>query len=264
MKKEDLNQKRVCDSGPDHREAAAHLTHMHSMLNNSQNHSSSLQELFYFNTRNCSLLNTIPLPSIGNEMPLSLSESAERNSSAAAPWKDSFHLRFSSGKDSLDRVSHCINSISVMGWLEKACSFAGDFSSCCLGDNVVCFAHLWLGSLQYNKKLQFLELEMSSSKESESQLAFLKELELGGLPDLSSVPVASLNEYAVGLLNNQKPCFCLCYLNLMSSEQTLQYKQMLSNIQYVTNDFHTIQLVISVLAFALAGLWYAVVKVKKY
>ncbi|KAF1404668.1 hypothetical protein FQV24_0014381, partial [Spheniscus mendiculus] len=151
-----------------------------------------------------------------------------------------------------------------MGWLEKACSFAGDFSLCCPGDNLVCFAHFWPGNLRYNKKLQFLELDMSSSKENELQLAFLKELELGGLPALYSVPVASLNEYVMELLNNQKPCFFLCYLNLVSSEQTLGYRQMLSNIQYVTNNFHIIQLVISVLAFALAGLWYAVVKVKKY
>lgn len=184
MKKEDLNQKQVCGSGPDHHKAAAHLTHIHSVLNNSQNHSTSLQELFYFNTRNCSLFNSIPLPSIGKEMPLSLSESAGRNSSAAAPWKDSFHLCFSSEEDSLDRVSHCINSISVMCWLEKACSFAGDFSLCCPGDNLVCFAHFWPGNLRYNKKLQFLELDMSSSKENELQLAFLKELELGGPPAL--------------------------------------------------------------------------------
>lgn len=264
MKKEDLKQKQVHDSGPNHHKAAAHLTHMHSMLNNSQNHSSSLQELFYFNTRNCSLFTTIPLPSVGKEMPLSLSESAGGNSSAAAHWKDSFHLHFSPGKDSLNGVSHCINSISVMGWLEKACSSAGDFSPCCPGDNSVCFAHFWLGSLQYNKTLQFLELEMSSSEENELQLAFLKELEFGGLPDLDSIPVASRNEYSMGLLNNQKPWFFLCYLNLVSSEQTFGYKQMLSNIQYVTNHFYIIQIVISVLAFALAGLWYAVVKVKKY
>lgn len=258
MKKEDLHQKRVHDSGPGHHEAALHLTHVHSVLNSSQNPSSSLQELFYFNTRNCSLFNTIPLLSIGKEMPLGWSESAGRNSSAAAPWKDSFHLCFSSGKDSLD-----INNISIPGWFEEACSFAGDFRSCCPGDNFVCFAHFWLGSLQSNKNVQFLELEMSSSKENELQLAFLKEFGLGGIPDLCSIPLAPLNEYAMGLLNNQKPFFFVCYLNLVSSEQTLGYKQMLSNIQYVTNNLHIIQLVIWVLAFALAGLWYAVVKVKK-
>ncbi|CAM9515380.1 unnamed protein product, partial [Bubo scandiacus] len=139
-----------------------------------------------------------------------------------------------------------------MGWLEKACSFAGDFSSCSPGDNFVCFAHFWLGNLQCNKPLQFLELEMSSSKQNESQLAFRKEMELGGLPDLCSIPVASLNEYAMGLLNNQKPCFLICYLNLVSSEPALGYNQMLSNIQYVTNNFHIVQLVTSVLAFALS------------
>ena len=261
MKKEDLNQKRVCDSGPDHHKAAAHLIHVHSVLNNSQNPNSSLQELFHLSTRNCSLFNTIPLPSVGKEMPLSLSESAGRNSSAAAPWKDSFNLHFSSGKDSFDRVSHCINGISVVGWLERVCSFPGDFSSCCRGDNFVCFAHFWLGNLLCNPNLQFLELEMSSSKENKLQLAFPEELKLDGLADLCSIPVASRNEY--GLLNNQNPLFFLCYLNLVSSEQTLGYN-LLSNIQYVTNNFHIIQLVISVLAFALAGLWYAVVKVKEY
>lgn len=256
-------KKPVCERGPDHHKAAAHLTHMHSTLDSSQNHSSSLQELFYFNTGNCSLFNTIPLPSTGKEMPLTLSESAGRNSSAAALWKDSFHLHFSSGKDSLDRVYSCISSISVMGWLQAACSFAGDFSSCHPGDNFVCFAHSWLGNLQYNTTLQFLELEMSGSRETRSQLTFLKELELGGLADLESIPVASLKEYALGLLNNQKPCFFLCYLIPVSSEQTLGYNQMLSNVQYVTNNFHVLQLVISVLAFALAGLWCAVVKVKR-
>lgn len=256
-------KKPVCDRGPDHHKAATHLMHMHSTLNNSPNHSSSLQELFYFNTRNCSLLHTIPLPSTGKEMPLTLSESAGRNSSAAAPWKDSFHLHFSSGKDSVDRVYHCISSISVMGWLQTACSFAGDFSSCHPGDNFVCFAHFWLGNLQYNTTLQFLEFEKSGSRETRSQLTFLKRLELGGLADLESILVASLKEHTLGLLNNQKPFFLLCYLILVSSEQTLGYKQMLSNVQYVTNNFPIIQLVISLLAFALAGLWYAVVKVKR-
>lgn len=261
MKKEDFTQKRVCDNGPDHHKPTAHLTHVHSVWDSSQNHSSGLQELH--NTRSCSLFDTIPLPSVGKEMPLSFSESAGTNSSAAAPWKDSFHLHFSSGKDSLNRVALCIDGISVTGWLEEACRISGDFSSCCPGDNLVCFAQFWLGNLQYNKNLWFLELEMSSSKENELQFAFFKALVLGGLPDPCSNPVALLNNYAMGLINNQKPCFFLCYLNLVSSEQTLGYEQMLLNIQYVTNTFQIIQLIICA-SFSLAGLWYAVVKVKKY
>lgn len=216
--KKDFTQKRVCDNGPDHHKPAAHLTHVHSTLDSSQNHSSSLQELY--NTRNCSLFNTIPPSSVGKEMPLSFSESAGTNSSAAAPWKDSFHLHFSSGKDSLDRVSHCIGGTSVTGWLEEACSISGDFSSCCPGDNnFVCFAQFWLGNLWHNKNLWLLGLEMSSSKENELQFVFFKALELGGLPDPCSNPVASLNNSAMGLLNNQIPCFFLCCLNLVSSEQ---------------------------------------------
>lgn len=262
MKKEDFIQKRGCDDGPDQHKPAAHLTHVHSMLDSSQNHSSSLQELY--NTRNSSLFNTIPLSSVGKEMPLSFSESAGTNSSAAAPWKDSFHLHFSSGKDNLNRVSHCIGGISVTGCLEEACSISRDFSSGCPGDNFVCFAQFWLGNLQYNKNLWFLELEMSSSKENELQFVFFKALEFGGLPDSCYNPVASLNNSGSGLSNNQKPCILFYCLKLVSSEKTLGYEQMLMNIQYVTNNFHIMQLVISVLAFALAGLWYVVVKGKKY
>jgi len=261
MKKEYLNLERVCDGGQDHHKAAAHLAHIHSIPNNSQNHSSSLQkELLYFNIRNCSLFNNIPLPYVGSEMPLSLSESAGRNSNVAALWKDSLCLCFSSGKERLGGVSHCINSISVMSWLEKACNFAGDFSLCCPGDNTVYFAHVWLGKLQCNQELQFLELEASSIIGDELQLVRPGELELGG-PDLCSVPVASLNGFTMGLLNN---CIFPCYLNLVTSEQTLGYKKMLSDVLYVTNSFHIIQLVMSVLAFALAGLCYEVVKVKVY
>lgn len=264
MKEEDLNPGRICDSGPGHHKAAAHLTRVHSVLNNSQNHSSSLQkELFYFNIRNCSLFINIPPPYVGKEMPLSLSESAGRNSSPAVPWKDSFCLCCSSGEARLDGISQCIN-ISVMGWLEKARSFAADFSLSCPGDNFVCFVHAWLGKLQCNQELQFLELEVSSSIENELQLALLEEPEFGGLIDLCFVPVASLNDYAMGLLNNQKLCIFLCYLSPVTSERPPGYKTMLSSVQYVTTSFHVIQLVISVLAFALAGLWYAVVKVKTY
>lgn len=262
MKKEYLNLERVCDGGQDRHKAAAHLAHIHSVLNNSQNHSGSLQkELFYFNIRNCSLFNNIPPPYLGSEMPLNLSESAGRNSNVAALWKDSLCLCFYSGKDRLDGVSHCINSISVVGWLEKACSFAGDFSSCCPGDNTAYFAHVWLGKLQCNQELQFLELEASSIIGNELQLALPGELELGGLPDLSSAPVASLNGFTMGLLNN---CIFPYYLNPVTSEQTLGYKKMLSDVLYVTNSFYIVQLVMPVLAFALAGLWCEVAKIKVY
>lgn len=262
MKKEYLNLERVCDGGQDRHKAAAHLAHIHSVLNNSQNHSGSLQkELFYFNIRNCSLFNNIPPPYLGSEMPLNLSESAGRNSNVAALWKDSLCLCFYSGKDRLDGVSHCINSISVVGWLEKACSFAGDFSSCCPGDNTAYFAHVWLGKLQCNQELQFLELEASSIIGNELQLALPGELELGGLPDLSSAPVASLNGFTKGLLNN---CIFPYYLNPVTSEQTLGYKKMLSDVLYVTNSFYIVQLVMPVLAFALAGLWCEVAKIKVY
>nr|XP_009681660.1 PREDICTED: uncharacterized protein LOC104149647 [Struthio camelus australis] len=262
MEKEDLNQKQVSESGPGHHKAATRLKHIHSLLNSSQNRSNSLRkELLYFKIRNCSVFNAIPLCYIGKEMPPSLSESAGRNSSTAASSKDSFCLHFSSEKDRLDRVSLCINSTSVKGWMEKACCFAKGLSSWfCPGDNSVCLAYFWLSKLQYNQNSLCLESETSSSIENELQLAFPGELEFGGLSDLYSIPVASLSEYTMGLLNNQKPCFFLCYLNLVSSEKTTGYKKMLSNIKYVTSNFHIIQLVTSVLAFALAGLWYGVAK----
>ncbi|XP_043379561.1 protein FAM220A isoform X7 [Chelonia mydas] len=260
---EDLNHEHLCESGPNSQSEILHLPEVCSLLNNSHiDVNSSLQkEFFSLKIRNCSLFKAVPLPHIGKKMPPHLSEPTRLNLSAAVSSKDSSHLLFSPERGRLDKVFNHFDSTSVTDWLEKAYSSISDLGVwCCTGDNFVHFAHFWLSELQYNQKRQLLELEMGII-EDELQLAFLEELDSELQPsDLHSILAATLSEYPMGLLSNQKLGIFLDYLNVMSSEQTTGYKKMLSNVKYTTNNPQVTQWLLAVRAFVLANLWHAVVK----
>ncbi|KAG6927687.1 protein FAM220A [Chelydra serpentina] len=263
---EDLNHEHLCESGPNSQNEILHLPDVCSLLNNSQvDVNNRLQkEFFSLKIRNCSLFKALPLPHIGKKMPPHLSEPRRLNLSAALSSKDSSHLLLSPERGRLDKVFNHFDSTSVTDWLEKAYSSISDLGFwCCTGDNFVHFAHFWLSELQYNQKRQLLELEMGII-EDELQLAFLEELDSELQPtDLHSVLAATLSEYPMGLLSNQKPYIFLDYLNVMSSEQTTGYRKMLSSIKYTTNNPQVTQWLLAVRAFALANLWHAVVKFYK-
>ncbi|XP_032658055.1 protein FAM220A isoform X2 [Chelonoidis abingdonii] len=235
---DDLNHEHLCESDPNSQNEILHLPDVCSLLKNSQvDVNSSLQkEFFSLKIRNCSLFKAVPLPHIGKKMPPHLSE-PRLNLSAAVSSKDSSHLLFSPERGRLDKVFNHFDSTSVIDWLEKAYNSISDLGVwCCTGDNFVHFAHFWLSELQYNQKRQLLELEMDII-EDELQLAFLEKLDSELEPsDLHSILAATLSEYPMGLLSNQKPCIFLDYLNVMSSEQTTAYKKMLSSIKYTTNN----------------------------
>ncbi|XP_038274556.1 protein FAM220A isoform X5 [Dermochelys coriacea] len=260
---EDLNHEYLCESGPNSQNEILHLPDMCSLLNNSHiDVNCSLQkEFFSLKIRNCSLFKAIPLPHIGKKMPPHLSKPTRLNLSAAVSSKDSSHLLFSPERGRLDKAFNHFDSTSVTDWLEKVYSSISDLGVwCCTGDNFVHFAHFWLSELQYNQKRQLSELEMGII-EDELQLAFLKKLDSELQPsDLHSILAATLSEYPMGLLSNQKLYIFLDYLNVMSSEQTTGYKKMLSSIKYTTNNPQVTQWLLAVRAFVLANLWHAVVK----
>ncbi|XP_067407047.1 protein FAM220A isoform X2 [Emydura macquarii macquarii] len=234
---EDLNHEHLCEINTNRQNEIFHLPDIRSLLNNSQVDNSSLQkEFFSLKIRNCSLFKAVPLPHIGKKIP-HLREPTRLNLSTAASSKDSFRLFFSPEKGRLDKVFNHFDSTSVTDWLEKTYSSISDLGVwCCTGDNFVHFAHFWLSELQYNQKLQLLELEMGII-EDELQLAFLNGLESDFQPsDLHSILAATLSEYPMDLLSNQKPYIFLDYLNLMSSKQSTGYKKMLSSIKYTTNN----------------------------
>lgn len=261
---EDLNHEQLCESGPNSQNKVFHLPDIHSLLNDSQvDVNNSLQkEFFSLKIRNCSLFKAVPLPHIGKKMPPHLSEPARLNLSAAVSSKDSYHLFVSPERGQLDKIFNHFDNTFVTGWLEKAYSSISDLGVwCCTGDNFVHFAHFWLTELHDNQKRQLLELEMDII-EDELQLAFL-ELDSELQPsDLNSILAATLSEYPMELLSNQKSYIFLDYLSLMSSEKTSGYKKMLSSIKYTTNNPQVTQWLLAVRACALANLWHAVVKVK--
>ncbi|CAM5086834.1 unnamed protein product [Natator depressus] len=263
---EDVNHEHLCESGTNSQNEILHLPDVCSLLNNSHiDVNSSLQkEFFSLKIRNCSLFKAVPLPHIGKKMPPHLSEPTRLNLSAAVSSKDSSHLLFSPERGRLDKVFNHFDSTFVTDWLEKAYRSISDLGVwCCTGDNFVHFAHFWLSELQYNQKRQLLELEMGII-EDELQLAFLEELDSELQPsDLHSILAATLSEYPMGLLSNQKLHIFLDYLNVMSSEQTTGYKKMLSSVKYTTNNPQVTQWLLAVRAFVLANLWHAVVKFYK-
>ncbi|XP_028561361.2 protein FAM220A isoform X1 [Podarcis muralis] len=237
------------------------LPNIQSLVNNSQVDNNHLQkEFFSLKIRNCTLFKAVPLPHIGKKRPPRLNDAAN----GAASSKESLGPLFSPEKDIFEKLFKHFDSTAVTGWLEKAHNFISDMGtwSCC-GDNFVRFAHFWLSELQYNHKEQLLELEMGVI-EDEVRLAFegsgSKEFQPS---DLNSILAAALSEYPIGLVNDQNPYVFLDYLNLMSSADTSEYKEMLSAIQYTTKNPQIAQWLLAIRAFALANLWHAIVKFYK-
>ncbi|XP_025062798.1 uncharacterized protein LOC102370077 isoform X2 [Alligator sinensis] len=243
---EDLDNSQLCEAGSNQQKEFLHFPDIHS-LNNSQ--------AAPFKIRHCSLF--IPLLHIGKKMP-HLSKLTRMSSSKAA----SSGLFISPLREQFD---NCFNSALISNWLEKAHNSITDLDALCsIGDSCECFAHFWFSELQYNSKLQLLELEMSLT-DDELQLAFLERLDFElQPPDLHSIFAATLSEYPVELLNKQKPYVFLDYLNLLSSEQTTGYKKfMLSSINYTTANPQLSQWLLAVQAFALTNLWHAVVQISR-
>ncbi|XP_068941006.1 protein FAM220A isoform X1 [Petaurus breviceps papuanus] len=219
------------------------------------------KELFSSEMKNY-LSKTDPLPHIGNKMP-HLRKSTRRNSARAADQKESVNVVFPA-KEHFAKIFCGINEAVVSDWLERAiCSIKDLRDWCHIGDNFVQFAHFWLSKLPYKQKVNLLQLEMGIF-EDELQSAFFEEVgtELE-LSHLHSVLSATLCEYPEVLLSDETKYVFLDYLILMSSEQTTEYKKMLSSLKCTTNNLQVALWLLALRAFALANLWHAVVKFYK-
>ncbi|XP_072453946.1 protein FAM220A isoform X2 [Notamacropus eugenii] len=220
------------------------------------------KELFCSEMKNC-LSKADPLPHIGNKMPPYLRKSTRRNSTRAAALKESVNVVFPP-KEHFAKIFCGINEAVVSDWLERAICSINDLREWCnIGDNFVRFANFWLSELPYKQKVSLLQLEMGIF-EDELQSAFFEEVgtELE-LSQLHSVLSATLCEYPEVLLNDETKYVFLDYLKFMSSEQTIEYKKMLSSLKCTTNNLQIALWLLAVRAFALANLWHAVVKFYK-
>ncbi|XP_051856919.1 protein FAM220A-like isoform X5 [Antechinus flavipes] len=218
------------------------------------------KELFSSEMKNY-LGKTDPLPHIGNKMPPYLRKSTRRNSTKAAAQKESVNVVFPAKEHHFAKIFCGINEAILSDWLERAICFINDLREWChVGDNFVRFANFWLSELPYKQKVNLLKLEMGIF-EDELQSAFFEEVgaELE-VSHLHSVLSATLCEYPEVLLNDETKYVFLDYLNLMSSEQTIEYKKMLSSLKCTTNNLQIALWLLALRAFALANLWHAVVK----
>ncbi|XP_031797704.1 protein FAM220A isoform X1 [Sarcophilus harrisii] len=221
------------------------------------------KELFSSEMKNY-LGKTDPLPHIGNKMPPYLRKSTRRNSTKAAAQKESVNVVFPAKEHHFAKIFCGINEAILSDWLERAICFINDLREWChVGDNFVRFANFWLSELPYKQKINLLKLEMGIF-EDELQSAFFEEVgaELE-VSHLHSVLSATLCEYPEVLLNDETKYVFLDYLNLMSSEQTIEYKKMLSSLKCTTNNLQIALWLLALRAFALANLWHAVVKFYK-
>ncbi|XP_036597333.1 protein FAM220A isoform X2 [Trichosurus vulpecula] len=217
------------------------------------------KELFSSEMKNY-LSKADPLPHIGNKMPPYLRKSTRRNSTRAAAQKESVNVVFPA-KEHFARIFSGINEAIVSDWLERAICSINDLREWChIGDNFVRFANFWLSELPNKQKANLLQLEMGIF-EDELQSVFFEEVgtELE-LSQLHSVLSATLCEYPEVLLNDETKYVFLDYLNLMSSEQTIEYKKMLSSLKCTTNNLQIALWLLALRAFALANLWHAVVQ----
>ncbi|XP_066496439.1 cytohesin-3 isoform X1 [Tiliqua scincoides] len=259
-KEDDSRHKQLCKNALNQQSEILRLPNIRSFVNGSRvdNNNNLQKEFFSLKIRNCTLFKAVPLPHISKKVPPHVSDAASK----VPPSKESLSLLFLPEKDHFEKLFHCFDGAVAAGWLEKAHILISDLGTwSCSSDNFVHFAHFWLSELQFNQKHQLLELEMGVI-EDEVRLAFPEAKESQQL-DLNSILATVLSEYPMGLVNNQNSYVFLDYLNLMSSEGTAGYKQMLSSIQYTTKNPQIAQWLLAVRAFALANLWHAIVKFYK-
>uniref|UniRef100_A0A803SXH8 Family with sequence similarity 220 member A n=1 Tax=Anolis carolinensis TaxID=28377 RepID=A0A803SXH8_ANOCA len=250
---DDLGHQQLHKNALNQQNEILHLPNICSLVKSSQVDNNHLQkEFFSLKIRNCSLFKAVPLPHIGKKA----SPHQSGGASGVAFSKESLGVLFSPEKDLFEKHFNNFDSTAVAGWLDTAqnlISEMGEWS--CSGDNFVHFAHFWLSELQLNQKQQLLELEMGVI-EDEVRLAFLEGPDSNEIQpsELNSILAASLSEYHMGLLNNQNALVFLDYLNLMSSVDASEYKEMLSNIQYTIKNPQITQWLLAIRAFALASL----------
>ncbi|XP_007667483.3 protein FAM220A isoform X1 [Ornithorhynchus anatinus] len=191
------------------------------------------KELFSLNVKNASSIKAALLHHNGKKISPPLRETPTI-STLATTQRESVDKSFSPIKEHFIKGSFCIDKPTVSGWLEKVLCSLNDLRDWChKGDNFVCSANIWLSRLSYNQKLILLPLDMGII-EDEQQSAFLEGVSSEFL--LNSMLSATLCEYTAVVLNDEAKYSVLGHLNPETSEQTTEYKKMLSSLPCTTNN----------------------------
>nr|XP_014345355.1 PREDICTED: protein FAM220A isoform X2 [Latimeria chalumnae] len=217
--------------------------------------------LFPFRIRNGALSKGTPLPQIQKsksplvcDYPLHLvvtEAQRDRRNSASSIENVNFNYLFK-----------YIDSAAVIDWLKRARGFLHELRIWCqTRENFVRFARFWLSELPYSQKVTLVQLEVGIIKD-ELRFLFVEGLDSDILKpsDLLSIFSVVLPEYPKELLYSSSRHVFLDYLFMLSSEQTMEYKRMLSSVKYSTQDLQVLQWLLAIRVVALINLWYAVVK----
>ncbi|XP_038619036.1 protein FAM220A-like isoform X1 [Tachyglossus aculeatus] len=185
------------------------------------------KELFSLNVKNASLIKAALLHRNSKKISPPLREIPTVSTLATL-------ATFSPMKEHFTKGSFCIDKPSVTDWLEKVlCSINDLRDRCHEGDNFVCSANFWLSRLSYNQKLNLLQLD-TGIIEDEQRSAFLEGV--SSEFQLNFMLSATLCEYTAVLPNDEAKYTILDHLYPETSDQTTEYKKMLSSLTCTINN----------------------------
>lgn len=161
---------------------------------------------------------------------------------------------------SFDSMLTYIDASIVAGWLQRANENVTEMSRFCnYEDSFVQFAHFWLTGFPDVQRTSIYDMEYDILVD-EFNLAFAVGRQSGKVTrkDIVSLLGAIFKEYP-GTLLSSKGCYLfLNYMDVLSSDRTAEYKQLLSDVKCSTKNKQYAQWILAARSFALVNVWSAV------
>ncbi|XP_064612317.1 uncharacterized protein LOC135476265 [Liolophura sinensis] len=161
---------------------------------------------------------------------------------------------------SFDSMLTYIDASIVANWLQRANENVTEMSRFCnYEDSFVQFAHFWLTGFPDVQRTSIYDMEYDILVD-EFNLAFAVGRQSGKVTrkDIVNLLGAIYKEYP-GTLLSSKGCYLfLNYMDVLSSDRTAEYKELLSDVKCSTKNKQYAQWLLAARSFALVNVWSAV------
>lgn len=150
----------------------------------------------------------------------------------------------------------------VAEWLSYSNCLVSEMTQWCQEeDNFVRFSHFWLSEMPSIQRQEILKLEYSILMD-QFQLAFSAGKDAGEVKykELVHFTQAVFKEYPAKLFSAKGSHVFLDYLEVLTSEKTVEYKKLLSDVRCSTKIKQYAQWTLACRAYSLVSVWSAVVK----
>ena len=148
----------------------------------------------------------------------------------------------------------------VAEWLARANKNLKELTLWCTDANFVKFAQFWITEFGVERRHEILSLEHSILLD-ELTLAFRRGLEEKKLQhkDIVEFLSAIFREYPGKLTMAAGVYLFLDYLDIFTSERTVEYRQILSDVKLSTTNKEHVQLILASRCFMLINVWVAII-----